>query len=170
MSLELRLGQRQEQRLALLPQMLQSIEVLQLATADLLQLVDRELQQNETLEAAPPAPAEPAELPPVPVAEREESGWEEWRRGPADDGDDKKSAFLANVPARPDSLVEFVRQQLAFRGVPALLADAVVVLTEHLDDRGLLPFAIEDLAEELDAPIELLTQAIELLRSLEPRG
>ena len=36
--------------MALLPQMLQSIEVLQLATADLVAFVDAELQQNETLE------------------------------------------------------------------------------------------------------------------------
>ncbi|MCB9887630.1 MAG: hypothetical protein H6838_19215 [Planctomycetes bacterium] len=50
MSLEVRLGQRQEQRLALLPQMLQSIEVLQLATEDLLQYVEAEVQQNEALE------------------------------------------------------------------------------------------------------------------------
>lgn len=170
MSLELRLGQRQEQRLALLPQMLQSIEVLQLATADLVQMLDRELQQNETLEARPVEGEEPAPPPPPPVAEREDSGWEEWRRGPASDGEDTKSAFLANVPARAESLVEFVRQQLAFRAVPALLADAVVTLVEHLDERGLLPFRIEELAEQLDAPVELLREAKALLQTLEPRG
>ncbi len=156
--------------MALLPHMLQSIEVLQLATTDLLAFLDQELQQNETLEARPVAQAEPAEPPPAPLAEREDSGWEEWRRGPADDGEDKKSAFLANVPARAETLVEFVREQLAFRGVPALLADAVVQLAEHLDARGMLPFGIDDLAEQLDAPMELLAEARDLLRTLEPHG
>jgi RNA polymerase sigma-54 factor len=170
MSLELRLGQRQEQRLALLPQMLQSIEVLQLATADLLQMLDHELQQNETLEAKPVPTAEPEAPPPVPVAEREDTGWEEWRRGPAGDGEDGKSAFLANVAAPGASLLEFVREQLAFRHVPALLADAVATLVEHLDDRGLLPFAVADLAEELDLPIALLAEARAVLLTLEPRG
>jgi RNA polymerase sigma-54 factor len=170
MSLELRLGLRQEQRLALLPQMLQSIEVLQLATTDLLQFLDQELQQNETLEAVPTQQAEPAEPPPAPLAEREDSGWDEWRRPADDGGEDNKIAFLANVPARAESLVEFVRQQLAFRQVPALLADAVVKLTEHLDGRGLLPFHIDELAEQLDAPIQLLEEAHALLRTLEPRG
>ena len=150
--------------------MLQSIEVLQLATADLLQLLDRELQQNETLEAKVVEPAEPAEPPPPPVAEREDSGWEEWRRGPSGDDEDKKSAFLANVPARSASLVEFVRQQLAYDEVPAPLAEAVIALTEHLDERGLLPFDLEDLAEELDASLELLREAHGLLRTLEPHG
>jgi RNA polymerase sigma-54 factor len=78
MSLELRQGLRQEQRLALLPQMLQSIEVLQLATTDLVQLLERELQENETLELRAAAAA-------VPEArerrERDDSDWEQWRRG-----------------------------------------------------------------------------------------
>jgi RNA polymerase sigma-54 factor len=156
--------------MALLPQMLQSIEVLQLATGDLLQLLDAELQQNETLEAKAPPTVEPSHEQPVPVAQREDTGWEEWRRGPANEGEDGKSAFLANVPARAESLLEFVRQQLAFREVPALLADAVVLLVEHLDERGLLPFAIEDLAEQLDAPMALLAEARALLLTLEPCG
>ena len=156
--------------MALLPHMLQSIEVLQLATTDLLAFLDQELQQNETLEARPVAQAELGEPPPAPLAEREDSGWDEWRRSPADDGTDKKSAFLANVPAPTESLVEFVREQLAFRQVPALLADAVVQLTEHLDGRGMLPFGIDDLAEQLDAPMALLAEARDLLRTLEPRG
>ena len=156
--------------MALLPQMLQSIEVLQLATADLLQMLDHELQQNETLEAKPAATKEPEPPPSAPVAEREETGWEEWRRGPVGEGEDSKTAFLANVPARSESLVDFVRQQLAFRGVPALLADAVVTLVEHLDERGLLPFSIEELAEQLDVPFALLEQARALLLTLEPAG
>ena len=170
MSLELRLGQRQEQRLALLPQMLQSIEVLQLATVDLIALLDRELQQNETLEAGPAPVAEPEPPAPGTVAEREDTGWEEWRRGPAGDGEDGKSAFLANVPARVATLAAFVREQLAFREVERELADAVMVLVDHLDDRGLLPFGLDELAEQLDAPLPLLTEARALLLTLEPRG
>lgn len=169
MSLEVRLGQRQEQRLALLPQMLQSIEVLQLATTDLLQFLEAELQQNETLELVPPSEKEPAPPPEPRVAEREESGWEEWRRDAAG-GEDQKLGFLANVPARPETLLEVVRQQLAFRGVPSLLADAVVQLAMQLDDRGLLPFRLEQLAAELEVPLDLLAQALEVLQSLEPRG
>jgi RNA polymerase sigma-54 factor len=169
-SLELRLGQRQEQRLALLPQMLQSIEVLQLATADLLQLLDRELQQNETLECKPAPERDPEPPAPAKVAEREDTGWEEWRRGPAGDGEDGKSAFLANVPARAATLAAFVREQLAFRGADRELADAVMLLVDHLDERGLLPFGLDELAEQLDAPLELLQDARAVLLTLEPRG
>ncbi len=167
MSLEVRLGQRQEQRLALLPQMLQSIEVLQLATEDLLQYVEAEVQKNEALELR--APAGETELP-APGPEPDDSGWQEWRRGPTGDGEDGKHQWLANQPAEADGLLDFVRQQLAFRGVPALLADAVGKLAERLDERGLLPFALADVAAELDVPVDLLEAARAVLLTLEPRG
>jgi len=56
MRIEARTMQRQEQRL--LPSMLQSIEVLQLATADLLELVAQEVAENEVLDVAPARPME----------------------------------------------------------------------------------------------------------------
>src|SRR5689334_16439696 len=68
MSLDVRLGQRQEQRLALLPQMLQSIEVLQLAAVDLVQFLEQELQQNETLELR----EEPGDAPDAPEPKQRE--------------------------------------------------------------------------------------------------
>lgn len=170
MSLEVRLGQRQEQRLALLPQMLQSIEVLQLATEELLAYVDQELQQNETLEvrALPKDPELPVAREPV---ELPDSGWEgEWRRPSADDGEDGKFAWLNNLPASGATLVDAVREQLTFRDVPAVLRDAIVALAERLDERGLLPFTLAELAAELEVPQALLEQAREVLLTLEPRG
>ncbi len=167
MVLEVRLGQRQEQRLALLPQMLQSIEVLQLATTELLQFLDQELQQNETLEVRTAADAD---LPAAPPPEREDSGWEEWRRPAGGDGEDRKLEFLANVAAEGDSLLEHVRQQLAFRGIAGDLADAVACLVEHLDERGLLPFDLTEIAAATGRPLERLTEAHALLTTLEPRG
>lgn len=158
-----------EQRLLLLPDMLQSIEVLQLATAELAQLVARELEQNETLEAALPVGKEP-EAPPPRAAERDDASWQEWRRGPASDGDDGRAAFLASLPARGPSLADSVRQQLAFRGTPAPMVGAVMLLVDHLDERGLLPFDLEELAERHDVSLELLRDAHALLRTLEPRG
>ncbi len=168
MSLQASLGQRQEQRLALLPQMLQSIEVLQLATADLLQFLELEASQNETLELRPHGGEEP--VPERSRGEEPEPDFGSLRRPVAADGEDAKSAFLANVAAADDELLEYVRQQLAFRRLPALLTDAVLQLVEQLDDRGLLPFALADLAVDLDLPLELLEAAHEELLTLEPRG
>lgn len=168
MSLELRQGLRQEQRLALLPQMLQSIEVLQLATADLVQFLEQELQQNETLELRATTGDAPAEAA-TEAGDRDDPDWSEWRRGGAGD-DDHKLGFLQNVPDRAVSLRDHVREQLAFRGAPALLVDAVLQLVDHLDERGLLTVPPDELAAQLGAPVELLREAHDELRTLEPRG
>lgn len=168
MSLDLKLGQRQEQRLALLPQMLQSIEVLQLATTELVAFLDAELQQNETLELQRAEVVTP-DAPEVPTAEREDSGWDEWQR-PSDGSDDQKLGFLANVPARTATLLDYVHEQLAFHEVPRLLAEVVVLLVERLDERGLLAASDEELAMELDLEVPLVQEARGILQTLEPRG
>lgn len=164
MSLDIRLGQRQEQRLALLPQMLQSIEVLQMATTDLLQFLELEAERNETLELTRAASAQPTT-----ATERRDRDEDCWRpRGDAEAGD--KQGFLESIAAAADSLVDFVRQQLAFREVGGDLGEAVIRLCENLDERGLLPFDLADLAAEFDVSLELLEEARDELQMLEPRG
>ena len=83
MELGVSLTQHQQQRLLLLPRMLQAIEILQLSSRDLVALIDKELSENETLEVAAStaesAPSEPA------AAVTEEPAWEdgeEWSLQP----------------------------------------------------------------------------------------
>ncbi len=103
-----------EQGLALLPKMLQSIEVLQLTTAELLAKIDQELERNETLVAETVAP-EP-ELASEPGGDGEDVP--EWGRlapASASDAADRKQAFLQNLPDRSPNLIEqfFTSRRLA---------------------------------------------------------
>lgn len=71
MRMETSLQQRPELRLKLAPQIIQSIEILQLATLDLKSLIEREMEMNPTIEienAEPAANDAPAAVP-VPVGE-----------------------------------------------------------------------------------------------------
>src|SRR5436190_18816488 len=66
MRLDVSLQQRLSQQLRLAPQIIQSIEILQLPAMDLKELIENELQENEMLEVAEapkdglPAPVESA--------------------------------------------------------------------------------------------------------------
>ncbi|MFK7741145.1 MAG: RNA polymerase factor sigma-54 [Planctomycetota bacterium] len=187
MSLDLRLGQRQEQRLALLPQMLQSIEVLQLATTDLVQFLEAELQQNETLELHVSDVATPGESPPTAAAEEraEDSGWQDDPGRPVSDGaggmdsggarassdaDDAKLGFLANLPAASGTLRDSVREQLTFQSVPPLLAEVVLLLVDRLDERGLLSDSDAEVAAAVDLDEDIVGEARLVLHGLEPGG
>ena len=78
----------------MLPQMLQSIEVLQLATADLLELVAQEVAGNEVLEIVPTKDEG------VPANSANGEG----ESGDAEDGD-RKRAFLESQPAPVDTQI-----------------------------------------------------------------
>src|SRR6187399_3239019 len=69
MRLDVSLQQRLSQQLRLAPQIIQSIEILQLQAMDLKELIENELQENEMLEVeeAPlePLPASPEAAPRV---------------------------------------------------------------------------------------------------------
>ena len=164
MNLETNLSLRPEQRLALLPKMLQSIEVLQMAAVDLLQFVEQEIEQNETLELLED-PVEQDLPETVPDRQSEEEIFEPRPTARSEDG---KHAFLNNIPDQGGSLLEFIGLQLAWSGVAPDLYKAVRVLAQHLDERGLLLLTDEELSELL--PETLLDEAIELLQSFEPRG
>ena len=56
MRLELGLAQKLGLQLKLAPQIIQSIEILQLPAMDLRELIENELQENEALEVVEPAP------------------------------------------------------------------------------------------------------------------
>lgn len=170
MKFDTQLVQRQDQRLALLPQMLASIEVLQMATIELLARIDAEVEENETLEVVRPAGlASEGAAPPVTEPRSHEEQGDDWSpRGV--DGDDHKLEMLHSVPAPELGLGRFVQEQVAWRDLEPGLREAVLVLAEHLDERGLLPFDGEQLAAMTGLGSELLAEALAELRSLEPRG
>lgn len=152
--------QRIETGLLLMPKMLQSLEVLQLASVDLLELIGQELEQNETLEARPLDPERDAR-----AADRDD-----WDRPSASNGSetDGKQALLDNLSAKTNSLLHHVREQLAWSDLEPTLHDDVLALVELLDERGFLIASDEELLEVVDG--ESFGEALAVLRSLDPVG
>ncbi|MEE2887837.1 MAG: RNA polymerase factor sigma-54 [Planctomycetota bacterium] len=159
-----------QQRFALLPNLLKSIEVLQLTSADLLSLIDRELEGNETL-VAETATGEAPDSGPGDSQGAASESWESFQSlaGPAaKGGEDNKQVFLNNL-AGPDATLEgHVMEQISWLELPAEIVRGVSSLAERLDQRGLLTESDEELLELLDQ--EALDQCLEILQSLEPRG
>lgn len=119
--MQTRLEHRAEQRLALVPEMLRSVEILQLAAHELCALIAREVEDNETLL---------------------------WRpaRGAAS-GD--ATGAIAFAEAAPPDLRAWLRLQLAWRGCSDTLTERVLALADLLDERGLLPQSDAELAAAL---------------------
>lgn len=140
---------RAEQRLGLMPRLLQSVEILQLATVDLLTRIDAELAQNEVLELVRPADAE------APVARRSVR-------------DSDPGSMIESAPCRPQDLWSHVQGEVALLGLAPELETAVLELAGRLDADGFL--APEDLRSIEDAAEPIGAEALAILRSIEPRG
>src|SRR5258706_11058874 len=117
-----------QQKLVLAPQILQSIEILQMANVNLLEFVEEQLQENEALERdvpdeiqAPATKAEetaedarlPTEADAAPTYAYEPEEWDELksRRYDGEDGD-KKYEALQNSPGRADTAQDMLADQL----------------------------------------------------------
>ena len=173
MHLQIGLGARQEQRLALLPQMLQSIEILQLSTQDLLTRVEKELSENETLELADPDPEAKVEAPTVEVGETEAAGEEEhWYEdeAPKPRGTVEEFDPLTQVPAAQSlSLQDHLLEQASLLELDDSTQTLLGFLIGSLDENGHLLLSIEDLIE-MFGDEDLIRDVLDLLRSQEPCG
>jgi RNA polymerase sigma-54 factor len=188
-SLDLRLNQRLDLSLKLAPQIIQSIELLQLPAMDLMDVIEAELDTNEFLELVPrteTAPREPAP-PDNGVAEAPQdgdnetidgaAGWQEafGSRPPRmadDDPGQNKIEAMNNTASSGPTLQESVLAQ--YRMLPdaerhGALAEQIIF---NLDDNGYLTYPLEDVLAPLADQFTLADaeQVLKLIQTLEPKG
>jgi len=191
MRLDVSLQQRLSQQLRLAPQIIQSIEILQLPAMDLKELIENELQENEMLEVE--------EAPPegLPVEERrvgvDEEGTDEdaegvferleglveadrsrgkLSRAAGEEATDRKWEAMQNTAAPAESLADHLTEQLDVLELPADVRAAAEAIVFNLADGGLLRATLEEVLAGMDDPVspEALEAALAVVQNLEPAG
>lgn len=204
MNLNLHLGQRLEQRQILAPRMIQSMEILQLPVMALEERIQQELEDNPALELREPtaedfldAPGDaPAldERPDADDAAREFNRLEAFERGldeplyedhrPSrsfvDEAGERKLEAMANAPSRPQSLQDYLYEQLTYVDAPEEELAVMRYVIAHIDSRGYLdakaPKEADPLAELAaaypDGPVsrEEIEDALLTVQKLDPPG
>jgi RNA polymerase sigma-54 factor len=195
MRLELGLNLKLSQQLRLAPQIIQSIEILQLPAMDLKELIENELQENEALEVIEPAPdsyeqngatqadgreedgsfEDDAErvlerLDDLAGAERGAGGYQS--RGAAQEASDRKLEAMQNAPALDASLAAHLIRQLEELELDPDVRRAAEAVVYNLADTGLLPCSLAEVSEGMDdaADMETMRRALEIVQGLEPHG
>jgi RNA polymerase sigma-54 factor len=203
---------RPEQRLLLAPRMIQSMEILQLPIVDLQAKIDKELQENPFLEVKEhlgeqDAAAEPEFNPDAPL-KHDETGdlefnrleelnrdWddhfnEEHRvsRAALEEEGDRKLDAMANMPDRPQSLQDYLAEQLG----EMELTDDQRRLARHIcsfidrtgwlelrerrgsDDREIVrPVPLAEVAAAYDEPVtveQVEDTLVHVVQKLDPPG
>lgn len=192
MKMEISLQPRLELKLKLAPQIIQSIEILQLPMLALQERITQELEENPALELEEPVSAEEpveavtaADATATPTAQTEEydrladlaDGWQDFftqtgRRFASSGDKDEKLEALQNTAARPITLQDHLHAQIGLLELSeedAALADNIIY---NLDANGYLRHPLKEIGESLDPPRteEQMARALEIVQRLEPRG
>ena len=161
MGLDIRLQQRLDLSLKLAPQIIQSIELLQLPAMDLLEMIEQELDTNEFLEKVPaelaPEPAKEAKGEDGEITDDEVERYDQmdiWDdpslRRPRSKDDDRmhaKMEAMQNTASEGPSLQSRLLEQYhllegAERDLP--LAEQIIF---NIDDRGYLTYTLSEILE-----------------------
>lgn len=201
MSISLGINQRMALTQTLAPRMIHSMEVLQLSIMALQERIEQELNENPVLELADGHEELPADEAPVPE-EREpntdgelvidESGEldfnrldalnKEWEdsfneehrpsRNGLDEEGDKKHDAMQNMTARPQSLHDYLTEQLTFMELDDLQGQLVRYLISHIDESGKLAISLEEAERDFRPAVTLdeVEEALSVVQKLDPPG
>lgn len=189
--MEIRLAPRLEQRLKMAPQIIQSIEILQLPLLALQERIEQEQLENPLLEIedltdSKTLPEEERSLTRAEKAEQEDdftrvhelSGdYHDYfqqttsRRATSSDKDEKLEA-IQNSPGPGPTLKDHLAEQLRFLTVPPRIREVADALINNLDRDGRLCFPLEEITASLDDPptLEEAEMALCTVQSLDPPG
>ena len=180
----------QKQKLVLTQKIKQALEILQLPSLDLDNLISQELQENPLLEQSGDS-AEGEEPPSASDTSETDDSWEDEPSRSDSEEDDtldilKKldehsgSSYTGSYsdeedswtpePRREPTMYEYLLSQVWPLMLPRELEEAVVYLVYSLDRHGLLSLPMFELQAGWEGDPELLTEALEIVRGLEPTG
>jgi len=176
----LQISGRLEQQQVLAPQLILSMDILQLGVADLEARIQKEFTENPALELVDPTPGES----PTSNATTDDETrrlmeivdrWEkpvtgERRQVGSSDASDAKHEALMNTVDRPESLEAFLLRQLQLADLDPSERHACELVCGNLDEKGWFIGTCEDLALCSGITVEAVETALSTVRRLDPPG
>ena len=192
MAMEARLSLRQSQRVVMTPLLQQAIQLLQLSTLELQEVVQKELLENPLLEEvpqdgeAPPGPNEPeaAVTPPEPVPETSRNEQQiddlpfDLTARLFDDHEERSLVAqeerdelpFENIARSASSLAEHLEEQLRFATEETRVRRIGEEIIGNLDEDGYLRAEFGDIAERCQATPDEVEKVLLLVQSFDPPG
>jgi RNA polymerase sigma-54 factor len=181
------LQQLQTQKLAIGPQMQQSLQILQAPTLELRQIIQQEIEVNPVLELEAPETSIQDAIPDDPddrsvddsdidaLTQMDDEWREYWQQSRQQTAtrrsdDQERWQFLMDSIVAQTTLQEHLLSQLHTSDAKPAVTEQVEFLIGNLDDRGFLNTPIDDLSLQHAIPIDSLRTAKKLLQSFDPVG
>ncbi|MDO5303825.1 MAG: RNA polymerase factor sigma-54 [Clostridia bacterium] len=158
----------QAQKLSLTPELIQSIQILQLSNFDLIEYVKSELVENPILENAKSLD----ETQPIDIQEKlRESDFEAERfRQFEYSADDEEDHTYEQYVSRDETLTDHLLLQLSLSKIKSDEAAIGRYIIEAIDDNGYLTMSLEEVAEALGEDIEKVDHVLDVIQNFDPVG
>ena len=195
MGLDIRLSQRLDLQLKLAPQIIQSIELLQLPSMDLTDVIEQELDTNEYLEKVEPGEREDEKTPDERVDEKPEDPaateareeeferlermdiWDDdpslrRRRTRDEESLNAKMEAMQNAPGAGPTLQDALTEQYLVLDEPERYQPLAEQIIYNIDDNGYLEYPLEEILVPLADrfTLEDAEHVLTRIQRLEPRG
>ena len=172
----MKLALRQTQRVVMTPLLQQAIQLLQLSTLELEQVVRKELEENPLLEELPvdgaegPAPASPdaASEPPPPATPPAEPVSAETSTVDSERAEDLPFENLGG--SEVTSLADHLSEQLRLATDDPDTLSIGMAIIGNLDEDGYLRVELAEVAAGTARPVEEVERVLTLVQGFDPRG
>ncbi|MFO7900064.1 MAG: RNA polymerase factor sigma-54 [Planctomycetota bacterium] len=187
MKMDLSIYQKQEMQMRLAPQIIQSIEILQLPTLELQQRINQEMLENPILEEEEPRDEQPEEVEELSdertddesefdkMIEMEERMRDYSSQAPArprrDERDPKLDA-MQNTAAPSISLQRYLADQLTLLDLDERTNAIAENIIFNLDDNGYLQYSLEEIVESMPrgTTVAGAERVLRIVQTLDPPG
>ena len=180
MRLEMSVGQEMRQQMLLAPRMIQSMEILQLPIMALEERIQQEFQENPVVELQEVTGDKETNV--VEGNEQDSDPLDDWEsrydqeprpsRSRRDEEGERKHDALQNTPSRPQSLQDYLNDQLAFLDSTPEQLELMRFLITHINENGYLTVSMEEIAKSYDRPVTVaqVEEVLRMVQKLEPPG
>jgi RNA polymerase sigma-54 factor len=198
MAMEARLSLRQSQRVVMTPLLQQAIQLLQLSTLELQEVVQKELLENPLLEEVPtetenaeapaatatpdapaPTPVEPAPIEPSPSSERQTDDlpfdltavmFDDHEERSLVAQEDREELPFENIVRSVSSLTDHLDEQLRFTIEDPLHRRIGSEIIGNLDEDGYLRAELSEIAERCQTTLDQVEKVLALVQAFDPPG
>ncbi len=158
----------QKQTLAMTPELIQAIQILQFNNQELSEFVQNELLENPVLESEKPSGLEDVDIrDKIVESNYEENTYKQWEYAPNDDdGDYSYEQYVAIKTTLTDYLLE----QLQFSKLKGDKLRAGTYIVEAIDENGYLTVSVDEIATALSMSPKIVEKALDVVQTFEPAG
>lgn len=179
--ISLDIHQRLEQKLILTPQLVQSLEILQLPIMELSTAIKQEMEENPTIELKEESESGEEETPTPAVAEDDKGtmlkildegrgDFDKRRTTRRSEAIDAKIDAMQNTPDQTATLPDYLYQQFILMKVSERERTIGRHIIYNLNEQGLLRIPLEEIATLSQSNVEEVTSALETIQQLDPPG